>query len=77
MRVLESQMDRGFRSIVLDLLLRMFAELEEPDFVAMCQCLIKLEKPEDVANILQRLVNNKASYICIPSEHFIEVESDG
>uniref|UniRef100_A0A0R3RA85 Symplekin_C domain-containing protein n=1 Tax=Brugia timori TaxID=42155 RepID=A0A0R3RA85_9BILA len=58
-KVLESQMDRAFRSIVLDLLLRLFAELEEPDFVSMCQCLIKLEKPNDVADILQRLVSNK------------------
>ncbi|MCP9263000.1 26S proteasome non-ATPase regulatory subunit 1 [Dirofilaria immitis] len=58
-KVLESQMDRAFRSIVLDLLLRLFAELEEPDFVSMCQCLIKLEKPDDVADILQRLVSNK------------------
>lgn len=60
-KVLESQMDRAFRSIVLDLLLRLFAELEEPDFVSMCQCLIKLEKPDDVADILQRLVSNKVS----------------
>ncbi|VDP14641.1 unnamed protein product [Onchocerca flexuosa] len=58
-KVLESQMDRTFRSIVLDLLLRLFSELEEPDFVSMCQCLIKLEKPDDVADILQRLVSNK------------------
>ncbi|EJD74769.1 26S proteasome non-ATPase regulatory subunit 1 [Loa loa] len=58
-KVLVSQMDRAFRSIVLDLLLRLFAELEEPDFVSMCQCLIKLEKPDDVADILQRLVSNK------------------
>ncbi|VDK61262.1 unnamed protein product [Onchocerca ochengi] len=58
-KVLESQMDRAFRSIVLDLLLRLFSELEEPDFVSMCQCLIKLEKPDDVADILQRLVSNK------------------
>ncbi|VBB25556.1 unnamed protein product [Acanthocheilonema viteae] len=58
-KVLESQMDRAFRSIVLDLLFHLFAELEEPDFVSMCQCLIKLEKPDDVADILQRLVSNK------------------
>lgn len=60
-KVLESQMDRAFRSIVLDLLLHLFSELEEPDFVSMCQCLIKLEKPDDVADILQRLVSNKVS----------------
>ncbi|VDN00722.1 unnamed protein product [Thelazia callipaeda] len=61
-KVLESQMDYAFRSVVLDLLLRLFAELEEPDFVSMCQCLIKLEKPDDVTDILQRLVSNKGDY---------------
>ncbi|MFH4975754.1 hypothetical protein AB6A40_002463 [Gnathostoma spinigerum] len=59
-RVLESQFDRGFRGVVLDLLLRLFSELEEPDFVSMCQCLIKLEKPEDVAEILNRLAGNES-----------------
>lgn len=57
-KVLESQLDRAFRSTVLDLLLRLFSELEEPDFVSMCQCLIKLEKPADVAEILKRLIAN-------------------
>ncbi|VDN23095.1 unnamed protein product [Gongylonema pulchrum] len=61
-KVLESQMDRAFRSIVLDLLFRLFAELDEPDFVSMCQCLIKLEKPDDVAEILQRLVSTKVIF---------------
>lgn len=57
-KVLGSQLDRSFRSRVLDVLLRLFSELEEPDFVSMCQCLIKLEKPGDVADILNRLVKN-------------------
>uniref|UniRef100_A0A7E4UMT8 26S proteasome non-ATPase regulatory subunit 1 n=1 Tax=Panagrellus redivivus TaxID=6233 RepID=A0A7E4UMT8_PANRE len=58
-KVLGSQLDRAFRSRVLDVLLRLFSELAEPDFVSMCQCLIKLEKPGDVADILNRLVKNK------------------
>uniref|UniRef100_A0AC35GIJ1 26S proteasome non-ATPase regulatory subunit 1 n=1 Tax=Panagrolaimus sp. PS1159 TaxID=55785 RepID=A0AC35GIJ1_9BILA len=58
-KVLGSQLDRAFRSKVLDVLLRLFSELEEPDFVSMCQCLIKLEKPGDVADILNRLVKNQ------------------
>ncbi|KAE9550228.1 hypothetical protein FO519_006548, partial [Halicephalobus sp. NKZ332] len=58
-KVLGSQLDRAFRSRVLDILLRLFSELEEPDFVSMCQCLIKLEKPGDVAEILNRLVKNQ------------------
>lgn len=71
-KVLESQMDRAFRSIVLDLLLRLFSELEEPDFVSMCQCLIKLEKPHDVADILQRLVSNKVSLTLVTFNHKLE-----
>ena len=58
-KVLGSQLDRAFRSKVLDVLLRLFSELDEPDFVSMCQCLIKLEKPGDVADILNRLVKNQ------------------
>ncbi|KAE9552793.1 hypothetical protein FO519_004010 [Halicephalobus sp. NKZ332] len=58
-KVLGSQLDRAFRNKILDVLLRLFSELEEPDFVSICQCLIKLEKPEDVADILNRLVKNK------------------
>uniref|UniRef100_A0A914VJV8 26S proteasome non-ATPase regulatory subunit 1 n=2 Tax=Plectus sambesii TaxID=2011161 RepID=A0A914VJV8_9BILA len=57
-KVLESLAERLFRGIVLDLLLRLFSELEEPDFVSMCQCLIKLEKPSDVADILHRLARS-------------------
>lgn len=58
-KVLESQLDRPFRSTVLDLLLKLFSEQDEPDFVAMCQCLIRLEKPVDVADILSRLAGSK------------------
>uniref|UniRef100_A0A914PME2 26S proteasome non-ATPase regulatory subunit 1 n=1 Tax=Panagrolaimus davidi TaxID=227884 RepID=A0A914PME2_9BILA len=58
-KVLGSQLYRAFRSKVLDVLLRLFSELEEPDFVSMCQCLIKLEKPGDVADILNRLETEK------------------
>jgi hypothetical protein len=36
-KVLESLAERLFRGVVLDLLLRLFSELEEPDFVSMCQ----------------------------------------
>lgn len=60
-KVLESQMNRTFRNQVLDLLLNLFSELEDPDFVSVCQCLIKLEKPDDVAEILNRLVVNQVN----------------
>ncbi|KAI6191898.1 26S proteasome non-ATPase regulatory subunit 1 [Aphelenchoides bicaudatus] len=47
-----------FRGQALDAIFRLFAQMEEPDFVSMCQCLIKLEKPDDVADILRRLLKN-------------------
>ncbi|KAI6205171.1 26S proteasome non-ATPase regulatory subunit 1 [Aphelenchoides besseyi] len=58
-KVFESQLDRRFRGQALDAIFRLFAEMAEPDFVSMCQCLIKLEKPDDVAGILRRLHNNQ------------------
>ncbi|KAI6173656.1 26S proteasome non-ATPase regulatory subunit 1 [Aphelenchoides besseyi] len=58
-KVFESQLDRRFRGQALDAIFRLFAEMAEPDFVSMCQCLIKLEKPDDVAVILRRLHNNQ------------------
>lgn len=57
-KVFESQLDRRFRGQALDAIFRLFAQMKEPDFVSMCQCLIKLEKPEDVADILRRLLKN-------------------
>jgi 26S proteasome regulatory subunit N2 len=58
-KVFESQLDRRFRSQALDAIFRLFAQMKEPDFVSMCQCLIKLEKPSDVADILRRLLKNQ------------------
>ncbi|KAH7720162.1 Proteasome/cyclosome repeat family protein [Aphelenchoides avenae] len=57
-KVLESQLDRGFRGRVLDAIFTLFSELDEPDYVSMCQCLINLEKPGDVAEILSRLASS-------------------
>uniref|UniRef100_A0A1I7RR16 26S proteasome non-ATPase regulatory subunit 1 n=1 Tax=Bursaphelenchus xylophilus TaxID=6326 RepID=A0A1I7RR16_BURXY len=57
-KILESQLDRKFRGQALDSVFRLFSEMKEPDFVSMCQCLIKLEKPEDVSGILRRLLAN-------------------
>ncbi|GMT04608.1 hypothetical protein PENTCL1PPCAC_26778, partial [Pristionchus entomophagus] len=57
--VLEGQIDTGLRHQILDLLLRMFCELEQPDFVNVCQCLIKLDKPADVADIIDKLISHE------------------
>ncbi|KAF8387558.1 rpn-2 [Pristionchus pacificus] len=54
--VLEGQIDTGLRHQILTLLLRMFCNLDQPDFVNVCQCLIKLEKPTDVADIIDKLI---------------------
>lgn len=65
-KVFESQLDRRFRGQALDAIFRLFAQMKEPDFVSMCQCLIKLEKPEDVADILRRLLRNQVCFfICV------------
>lgn len=41
-KVIESQLDRGFRGLVLDALLKLFAGFNEPDFVSICQvCVIE------------------------------------
>lgn len=60
-KVFESQLDRRFRGQALDAIFRLFAQMKEPDFVSMCQCLIKLEKPEDVADILRRLLKSSVN----------------
>jgi len=60
-KVWESQLGVEFRGRLLDLIFQLFAEMEEPDFVSMCQCLIRLEKPDKVAEILQRLLKAQDS----------------
>uniref|UniRef100_A0A0N4ZZ09 26S proteasome non-ATPase regulatory subunit 1 n=1 Tax=Parastrongyloides trichosuri TaxID=131310 RepID=A0A0N4ZZ09_PARTI len=54
-KVVEVDIDVAFRGQVLDLLFNMFSTMAEPDFSSMCQCLLKLEKPSAVADILSRL----------------------
>lgn len=64
-KILESQLDRRFRDEALDAVFKLFAEMKEPDFVSMCQCLIKLEKPDDVAGILRRLIENNVGFLVV------------
>jgi len=46
---------RGFRNTVLRSLVALYRDLEVPDYVNMCQCLIFLDDPLAVADVLERL----------------------
>ncbi|KAJ9599448.1 hypothetical protein L9F63_010063 [Diploptera punctata] len=47
--------NRGFRNIVLRSLVGLYRNLTTPDYVNMCQCLIFLDDPLAVAEILEKL----------------------
>lgn len=49
---------RKFRDEVLEELVSLYQGLETPDYVNMCQCLIHLDKPHEVASILDKLIKN-------------------
>ncbi|XP_050307174.1 26S proteasome non-ATPase regulatory subunit 1 [Anthonomus grandis grandis] len=49
--------NRGFRNTVLRSLVGLYRSLSTPDYVNMCQCLIFLEDPLSVAEILDKLVS--------------------
>jgi 26S proteasome regulatory subunit N2 len=47
--------NRGFRNIVLRSLVWLYRNLATPDYVNMCQCLIFLDDPLAVAEVLEKL----------------------
>lgn len=47
--------NRGFRNTVLRRLVNLYRNLGTPDYVNMCQCLIFLDDPLAVADLLDRL----------------------
>lgn len=51
--------NRGFRNTVLRSLVGLYRGLATPDYVNMCQCLIFLEDPLSVAEILDKLVQGQ------------------
>lgn len=51
--------NRAFRNTVLRSLVGLYRGLTTPDYVNMCQCLIFLEDPLSVAEILDKLVLGK------------------
>lgn len=51
--------NRAFRNTVLRSLVGLYRGLNTPDYINMCQCLIFLEDPLSVAEILDKLVLGK------------------
>lgn len=51
--------NRGFRNSVLRSLVGLYRNLAVPDYVNMCQCLIFLEDPLSVAEILDKLAQGE------------------
>lgn len=50
--------NRGFRNMVLEKLVELYRNLSNPDYVNMVQCLIFLEKPMVVAELLDNLTKS-------------------
>lgn len=55
--------NRGFRNTLLRCLVGLYRNLGTPDYVNMCQCLIFLDDPLAVAELLDRL--SKGSQDCV------------
>lgn len=55
--------NRGFRNTLLRCLVSLYRNLGTPDYVNMCQCLIFLDDPLAVAELLDRL--SKGSQDCV------------
>lgn len=52
--------NRGFRNEVLRCLVSIYEDIGIPDYVNMCQCLIFLEDPLAVAEVLERLTRSNS-----------------
>lgn len=50
---------REFRREVLRLLVENYQKLREPDYLSLCQCLMLLDEPHEVARVLQQLVQGE------------------
>jgi iron complex outermembrane receptor protein len=51
--------NRKFRNAILRLLVKLYKSMSNPDYVNMVQCLIYLDEPEQVANILENLIRSQ------------------
>ncbi|XP_043719493.1 26S proteasome non-ATPase regulatory subunit 1 homolog A-like isoform X2 [Telopea speciosissima] len=50
---------REYRREVLRLLVNIYQKLPSPDYLSICQCLMFLDKPEEVAGILEKLLQSE------------------
>lgn len=50
---------REYRREVLLLLVKVYQDLASPDYLNICQCLMFLDQPEGVANILEKLLRSE------------------
>uniref|UniRef100_A0A9J8D066 26S proteasome non-ATPase regulatory subunit 1 n=1 Tax=Cyprinus carpio carpio TaxID=630221 RepID=A0A9J8D066_CYPCA len=50
--------NKKFRNDVLRVLVKLYMNLEKPDFINVCQCLIFLDDPQAVSDILEKLVKD-------------------
>ncbi|KAG4207829.1 hypothetical protein ERO13_A03G094100v2 [Gossypium hirsutum] len=50
---------REYRREVLRLLVKVYQQLPSPDYLSICQCLMFLDEPEGVANILEKLLHSE------------------
>jgi 26S proteasome regulatory subunit N2 len=53
--------NRKFRNAILRLLVKVYSSFPNPDYVNLVQCLIYLDEPEQVANVLESLIQNNNS----------------
>jgi 26S proteasome regulatory subunit N2 len=52
---------REFRHEVLRLLVENYQKQREPDYLSLCQCLMLLNEPQEVARVLQQLVQGEGA----------------
>ena len=50
--------NRKFRNAILKLLVKIYSNLPNPDYVNLVQCLIYLDEPEQVATVLENLIRS-------------------
>ncbi len=51
--------NRQLRNTILRVLVKLYMGLATPDFINVCQCLIFLDDPQGVANILEKLIKGE------------------
>ena len=57
--------NRQFRNIILRVLVKLYLDLPVADFISVCQCLIFLDDPQAVAEILEKLLKENEHSVLI------------